>query len=287
MKARIIKPKSLEKQKKHYLDMFNDLVMNKSENASLTHQLSSMSSSSGSLLPSSLGFGVALLTGGAFQQFVQTKRGETSTDLPFHQAFGVSSTLSSNQNWMGTVTPEAIKIPDSQAGVNTMKTSSQDTSYLPTTKLDKETYGALSERNVAIYKKICTDKRIIQTEDLKVVDGITKAQNTGAFALMMSSGTIFWSTRCSLSTNAKMRVFQLGFVGFLTSIGALSHYNWQFTKFMQHVNEKYFYATGIKELQNEAIIKSNRPRNISFPTGGSWSFKNKLPDMKAWYNNLK
>jgi len=69
MKARVIKPKKLEKQKKHYLDLFNELVWNRSKNNSSLKNLKSFESVNNDATSVGLGLSVATMTGGLIQQY--------------------------------------------------------------------------------------------------------------------------------------------------------------------------------------------------------------------------
>jgi len=160
--------------------------------------------------------------------------------------------------------------------INTQNSKLSEEKYIHESNLSKKELGPMSERYNAIYKKISLHKRIIEREDLKAIHQITKAQNLGGVSLMMCSGSIFLSVFSkSLPKTTKMKAFQLGFFGFFTFIGWLSHYNWRFSKFLDHLNKKYFYSTSLKDLQSEQTVKTNVPKKMSFKSQISWSFRPK------------
>lgn len=285
MKARVVKPKTLEKQRKHYLDLLNDLVWNRSKRNSSDKNFSGFEGANHVVSSTGLGVGVSLLAGGVIQQYATKSDGEISE--VFHsEVTDISSFMDDELDMVDNLSTSNYKKIHARE-VNTtpsLTESTCDEKYLPTIKLNDTTYGAFRDRYNAIFKKIYNNKRLIQREDLQAIDSITKSQNTGGITLITSSGAIMLSAYSkTLSPNLKMRAFQLGFVGFFASIGSLSHSNWKFSKFLSHLNEKYFYATSIKDLQDEAIIKTNKPRNMSFEGSTSWSLKSKLPSLKTWF----
>lgn len=199
-----------------------------------------------------------------------------STDLPItNQALSNTQTQT-----LGEVnTGKALDTSTQDNCVSTSKNSTivEKDSYLAPAKLSKNSYGEMSERYNAIYKKIYNNKRLLQTEDLKTIDQITKTQNFGGAALTASSGSIFLSIYSkNLGRSLQMKAFMLGFAGFFLSMGALGHINWKYSKFLNHINAKYFYGTSIKDLKDQSVNKTNKPRSIAFEQG-SWKIKAKLP----------
>jgi len=154
--------------------------------------------------------------------------------------------------------------------------------FMPVSKLNEKTYGALALRTNAVYKKIYENKRLIQTGDLKTIDTITKGQNLYGTTAIVASGS-FLVSACSktLSTNLQTRAMCLCALGAITGVSGVVHYSYKFTKYVDYINDKYFYGMSLKDLQNQTVIKTNRPRSISFKEN-SWNLKNKVPSLKGW-----
>lgn len=283
MKARVMKPNALEKPNKPYLDLLNDLVWNKNSKNSEFRNFKTIEASNKNARIFKLGLGVALLSGGVFQQYGTRWNKSSSTDFPSQQLTVSKVVTEKKESGKALLASKDTNLLEES--VNTMNKTgnlSKINQYLPVQKLNDSSYGVMSDRYNAIYKKIYENKRLIQTEDLQAINSITKSQNMVGLGLMTSSGSIFLSAYSkNLSGNLKMRAFKLGFIGFLASMGAFGHVNWRFSKFLQHVNDKYFYGQSIKEIQDQTLIKTNRPRNLNFE-GSSWKLSSKLPSFSSW-----
>ena len=70
MKARVIKPKSLEKQKKHYLELFNELIWCKGKSGQTSGNGQAFESVNNGLSKTGLGLGLALFSGTVAQQYM-------------------------------------------------------------------------------------------------------------------------------------------------------------------------------------------------------------------------
>lgn len=143
--------------------------------------------------------------------------------------------------------------------------------YMEVTKLNDKTYGVLSLRTNAVYQKIYNNKRLIKTEDLKIIDGITKGQNLAGTTALVGSGSLLMSA-CSktLSYNIQARAMCICAFGAVAGVGGVVHYSYKFAKFIDYVNNKYFYGMSLRDLQNQTIIKTNKPRSLKFEEA-SWN----------------
>jgi hypothetical protein len=282
MKARLIPTKKLESKRKTILELFNDLTWSKNQNTPALKGWNFAEAATKATSKNGIGLGVALLTGGAVQQFLQSKRDETSPVFPVNTTF------------QDTTLEKAVALEETNHALahnqisgqtlNTIVPSSTISTevYLPTSKLTARGYGLRSDRMTAIYRKIRSNKRLIQREDLLHIDSITKGQNSVGIAFAMSGLTTAFSA-CSktLSRGVATKVWKLGMVAFLASCVGMSHYSYKFSKFMDYTNDKYFYATSLKDLQDPTLFKSNLPKSEHFE-GSNWSLKSKLPTSMSW-----
>jgi hypothetical protein len=261
MKARVMQSKELEKKKRPILDLFNDFTSNKMQSQAGLKSLVSVESLNKAVSKSGFGLGVALLTGGVLQKFMREKAEDRQLDF----SLNVDTSL--------------FRIADEFWEQSEATVFGRDNAlYLKGSKLSKSTKGSMSDRYSAIYKKIHDNKRTIQMEDLKEINGITKGQHLSGVTSMLSLTSFVWMWNSkSMSRSKQMRVFMLGSLGLSAGIIGIGHYSFKFSSFLHHVHEKYFYATTLKDLQDEWIVKTNWPRPTSFQNP-TWDLKRKLPN---------
>ena len=282
MKARLIPTKKLESKRKTILELFNDLTWSKNQNTTALKGWSFAETATKATSKNGLGLGVALLTGGAVQQFLQSNRDRSSTDFPIDTTFQEMTT----EKVVALEETNHAMVDDQISGqtLNTIVANSDinKEEFLPATKITADNYGLRSDRLTAIYRKIRNNKRIVQREDLQHIDAITKGQNTVGIAFAMSGmTTAFSACSKSLSRGVATKVWKLGMVAFLASCIGMSHYSYKFSKFMDYTNEKYFYGTSLNDLQDPTLFKTNLPKSLCFE-GSNWSLKSKLPASMSW-----
>lgn len=276
MKARVTKTQQLELKEKSIFDLLNDFKSNRMNTQGGFRSLVSAESFKQKVLAKSgLGFGVALLTQGVFQKIINCKAEDRPHDFSTNFA---SSTVQNSEKTNALKEVEVEKIQDQLLEVDKVIVSAKnDDIYLKGYKLNTVTKGSMSDRYNAIYKKVYTNKRIIQMQDLKELNGINKGQNFYGVTSILSLSSFAWMLNSkSMSRNTQTRVSMLGFLGLSASIIGIGHYSFKFSSFLHHLHEKYFYATPIKELQDQQVMKTNKPRSVSFESS-NWDLKKKLP----------
>jgi hypothetical protein len=84
MKARVMQSKELEKKKRPIIDLFNDFTSNKMQSQAGPKSLVSVESLNKVVSKSGFGLGIALLTGGVLQKFIQRKAEDCQLDFPLN-----------------------------------------------------------------------------------------------------------------------------------------------------------------------------------------------------------
>lgn len=137
--------------------------------------------------------------------------------------------------------------------------------FLPIANLQGKELGNPSLRFNAIYKKIYDTPRLLQTEDLKVLKKITKGQNYGGTSLVSTAIAFLYTMNMrGICEHSRLRFVKGGVMLLLMAGAAFSHYNWQFAKFLDHVDHKYFYGTNLHDIEDGSIKKTNLPKHLRF-----------------------
>jgi DNA-binding transcriptional regulator of glucitol operon len=280
MKARVIKTKNLEKQKKQYLDLLNDLVWNKGSLSLKSSQSKAFESVNSDVSNSGYNLGGTLLTSVAVSGYSSINT-TNSLSFPKESFISMTSYFDTNEASESSENEENSKIQVDSQKQNASAASLPSQKYKPMSKLNDANYGTSGSRSIAIYAKLIANNRMIQVDDLKSIDAITKSQNTGIMSMSLSGGVVGISTISGrMCKTVQTKVFYLGMMGLFASMGAMSNANWKYTKFMRHVNDKYFYGQTLDELKETTLIKTNKPRNISYEKS-SWSLRSKVASLMA------
>jgi len=173
MKARAIKPRNIEKQKETIFDLMNELVWSKGKNSSRSENAWLYKASENSAIKSSFKLGVGLLTGSLLYKYSDLSSSRSSTST---QESLVVEQKTDERFVDSNALFEQIDVKDT---ASTKLNSTKSEEFLPIVKLSEREYGPMGERYTGIYRQIYNNKRIIEREDLKIIDEVTKGQNLG------------------------------------------------------------------------------------------------------------
>jgi len=278
MKARLSKPKNLEQDTPSIVDQVNEFYLNKTFSSDSNTMFANFKSKLDQQVPTNVKLAVAYLSGGV-SKGMKSRVSNSSSNNPLS---GYTFNLKSNSTNLGSITGVNQLNAVTESSVAKPTTASiANSKYLQIKALTKKSTGELADRYAAINKKVETNIRLLQTEDYKVFQKIKRVQNIGGTSLTLSVPAFFMTVFAKGLTNSvKLNLMKSAFMFMFMTGGVLGHYTWKYSKFLDHLDKKYFYAASINDLQDSQLIKTNLPKNLHFENS-EWSLKDKILSPKG------
>lgn len=273
MRVRINKVKNIEDNEVSIVDQVNELYLSKTTSENRTSIFPSQKCSSISNFSSQVNLLVSAFSGRLSQNMDTCIKANDSNFSKSKVELNLNSKYSSsNLDFEGTSSAK-----DSHKTTDSKQTSVAGVSnFLPTMTLTKDTRGEVWERNVAINQKIEKNPRLIKTEDYNIFRSAQRLQNLSAATMTLSVPAYFGMIFSKgLNNNTKTKLMKAGLLFMFGTIGVLNHSNYKYYRFLEHLDEKYFYATSLKQLNNSKVVSTNVPKKIEFESS-SWRLKAKI-----------
>lgn len=165
---------------------------------------------------------------------------EASDNLQSSETAHLENTL--NPEEINTSILGEASIPGSKPeSLNKIQMETSITGELNNVSLGAEVYGSHNDRHTAIYKRYVQNPRMLDLEDHRDLNYITKAQQTTFVATLVGALIPAWA----LSTKRRYRSMNTKvWVGLTTAhlcvIGVNTFYNHKFRSFLDSVDQKYF-----------------------------------------------
>jgi len=251
MRAQVNKPLSIESEETTFTEQINNMFMKKVTSISKNSKLAQMMNNTNLRLLNGVRTGVSMVSALSqkkdnFYSFALRTKGaivDKATFAKFQGDFNLTESISATLN-----------ISD-----NTITNSK----FLPISPLSENENS--KSRSTALFVKCDKNKRLLETPDLKTLTDIKTAQNIGGSALLLSIPSYFKIVAMKgISNKLKLRFMKGGLLFIIATGGALLHYNWQFCKFLNYLDTKYFYGCSLKDLENKSMVKTNKPLSMDF-----------------------
>jgi hypothetical protein len=278
MKARVTKARSIEQENLSIVDELNQMYLSKTGSDESESKIATIKNSISNQVPANLKLAVSFLSGDVGRSM--NNRCDTSNSPNLSPT--INFTMGPQIGALGVLTGvnqlEVVK--QSQLDKDSSKQAATS-KYLKINRLSKSSYGDRADRYAAINQKVESNMRMLKTEDYKIFQKIRKVHNLGFVTMTLSVPAFFMTVFArGISNSVKLNMMKSSIMFMVMTGGVLGHYTWKYSKFLDHLNNKYFYAASINDLQNKELIKTNLPKNIVFESS-NWDLRSKFLSPKC------